>query len=94
MAVVTMIGSIEHCINIISNNNTVFFELVSVVCNIHFNSDVDIARALTHFCIALASISSNYNTLVFNLLFHELMMLAPLDNPIEDFTPVGMDIFI
>lgn len=85
-----MIDSIGHCINIISNNHEVFFELVDVVCNIHFKTNVDVASAISRFSIALASISSNFNHLIFMMLFRELMLLAPLDHAIEDFTAVGI----
>ena len=85
-----MVNSIGHCINIISNNHTVFFELIDVVCNIRFKSNMDVARVLSRFVISLASINSNYNHVIFMMLFRELMTLAPLDHPIEDFHAVGM----
>ena len=84
-----MVDSIGHCINIISNNHTVFFELIDVVCNIRFKSNMDIARTLSRFVLSLVSINSNYNHVIFMMLFRELMLLAPMDHPIEDVPVVG-----
>ena len=76
-AVIAMTTSIGHCINLISNNWEVFFDLVSAVLHVPFNSNYEIAATLTDFCTSLASINSNFNKVIFNMLYRELMVLAP-----------------
>ena len=88
-AIVTMVNSMEHCINLISNNHAVFFELVSVVTRIPFNGNIEIAKALLQFSISLASINSNFNHLIFTMLFRELMYLAPFEHPTEEDHVIG-----
>ena len=89
-AIVTMVKSLEHCINLITNNHAVFFELVSAVTSIRFNGNVDIAKALTQFSVSLASINSNFNHLIFTMLFRELMHLAPFEQPTEEEHVIGI----
>lgn len=83
-----MSTSIGHCINLICNNVEQFFDLVSIVLRIPFNGNVNVAIALTDFCIAIASISSSFNKLIFNMLFREMMELAVPDHTVE--TEKGM----
>ena len=72
-----MTTSIGHCINLISNNWEVFFDLVSAVLHVPFNANYEIAVTLTDFCTSLASINSNFHKVIFNMLYRELMGLAP-----------------
>ena len=88
-AIVTMVNSMEHCINLISNNHAVFFELVSTVTRINFNGNIEIAKALLQFSVSLASINSNFNHLIFTMLFRELMYLAPFEHPTEEDHVIG-----
>ena len=84
-----MTSSIEHCINLIGNNTEVFFDLISAVLFVPFNGNIDVALALTSLCKSLASVSSNFNQLIFNLLFREMMALAPSDKPMESEQQIG-----
>lgn len=89
-AIVTMVNSMEHCINLVANNHAVFFELVSAITRINFNGNVDIAKALMQFSVSLASINSNFNHLIFTMLFRELMNLAPIEYPTEEDHVIGI----
>ena len=88
-AMIAMITSISHCINLIANNTEVFFDLVSAVLNVSFRSNYDIALTLTEFSTSLASISSNYNKLIFSMLYRELMELAPAPVSTKETEPLG-----
>ena len=93
VAMVAMITSISHCINLIANNTEVFFDLVSAVLNVSFRANYDIALTLTEFSTSLASISSNYNKLIFNMLFRELMELAPAPVSMKETESLGIPFF-
>lgn len=80
---ISMSASIGHCINLICNNVEQFFDLVSIVLHIPFHGNYEIAVALTDFSKALASISSSFNKLIFNMLFREMMELAVPNHPVE-----------
>lgn len=84
-----MSTSIGHCINLICNNVEQFFDLVSIVLRIPFNGNMNVATVLTDFCTAIASISSSFNKLIFNMLFREMMELAVPDHPVETGKEMG-----
>ena len=92
-AMVAIITSISNCINLIANNTEVFFDLVSAVLNVSFRANYDIALTLTEFSTSLASISSNYNKLIFNMLFRELMELAPAPVSMKETESLGIPFF-
>lgn len=80
---ISMSASIGHCINLICNNVEQFFDLVSIVLHIPFHGNYEVAVALTDFSKALASISSSFNKLTFDMLFREMMELAVPNHPVE-----------
>ena len=90
VALVDLIDGIGHCINIISDHQSSFFDIISVVLNMNYNSNLNIASALSRLCISLASVCTQYNQIIFNHLFFQLMLLAPVDHAVEGYVSVGM----
>ena len=89
-----MITGLGHCINMISNNVEELFDLVDAVLKVSFNGNDKIAIALCDLCKSLAFVGSNYNRIIYTMLFREMMRLAVPDKPKENTVQIGGTMFL